>query len=92
MLNQSNMIEVKVQKRYKCDFCKYRSVKHVVAKHEKRCYRNPDRFCDFCENNGFTMECIADGFPDQKIDCHYCSKFDEKKLKEIEKREKDETK
>ena len=51
------MKEVRTQQRYKCDFCKYRSTKSVMEKHEKRCYRNPDRFCDYCENRGYTTEC-----------------------------------
>jgi len=84
------MKEVKTQQRYKCDFCKKRSTKSVMELHEKRCFRNPSRFCDFCENNGFTMETIAEDFPAQKVDCIYCSSFNKKQLEEIEAREKKE--
>lgn len=81
------MQEVKTQKRYKCDYCSRRSVKRAMLIHEKRCFRNPNRFCDYCENNGFTMETIVDGYPDQKTSCHYCEKFDKKMLEEIKERE-----
>lgn len=87
------MKPVKTQPRYKCDFCKYRSTKHVMEKHELRCYRNPDRFCDYCENVGYTIECHGDLIEkgdcglSERIDCPYCSKFDKKMLKEIEERE-----
>ena len=82
------MKEVKTQKRYKCDFCSKRSVKRAMEIHEKRCFRNPNRFCDFCENAGYTMITVLEGYPDKKQDCPYCSKFDKKMLKEIEEREK----
>lgn len=81
------MKEVKVQKRFKCDFCKFRSVKHIVAIHEKRCFRNPNRFCDYCENKGFTTEYYEDAYASVKTDCPYCSKFNKKQLEEIQARE-----
>lgn len=81
------MKEVKTQKRYKCDFCKKRSTKAVMDLHEKRCYRNPNRFCDFCENKGYTEEYYEDVGTTQKVDCPYCSKFNLNQLQEIEARE-----
>ena len=45
-----------------------------MEKHEKRCFRNPNRFCDACGNTGKVVE----------VDCTYCSKFDAKQLAEIE--------
>jgi len=78
------MKPVKTMQRYKCDFCSKRSVKSVIAIHEKRCFRNPNRYCDFCDNKRYTME---SGF---KIPCPYCVMFDPKRLKEIEEREKKE--
>ena len=85
------MIEVKTMKRYKCDFCKKRSTRSVMILHEKRCYRNPNRFCDNCDNSGFTFvePEYLDGFRTEKIKepCYYCSKFDANQLKEIEERE-----
>ena len=80
------MKPVKTMQRYQCDFCKKRSVKHIMEKHEKRCFRNPNRFCDFCGNKGHTVEEHDVGLI-EKVDCHYCSSFDKKMLKEIEERE-----
>lgn len=74
------MKEVKVLQRFQCDFCKKRSVKHVIALHEKRCYRNPNRFCDACDNTGK----VDSGHEGYLIDCDYCSKFNEKMSKEID--------
>lgn len=82
------MQKVKTQQRYKCDFCKKRSVKSVMALHERRCYRNPNRFCDYCENKGFIIETNFEGFSSEvKIDCVYCSKFNPEQLEEIKTRE-----
>lgn len=79
------MIEVKTQKRYKCDFCKRRSVKSVIARHETTCYRNPNRICYLCENSK-----VVDAGADYPIDvpCPECERFDKNKLTEIEAREK----
>lgn len=66
------MKEVKTQKRYKCDFCKKRSTKSVMTLHEKRCFRNPNRFCDFCENNGHTTE--EENGCRYEVPCPYCSR------------------
>lgn len=84
------MIPVKTLQRYKCDFCKKRSTKSVIEKHEKRCFRNPNRFCDNCKNEG-VVETFEDGGNDEfvrvEVPCRYCAKFDPKVLKEIEERE-----
>ena len=39
--------------RYKCDFCNKitRGVKYM-NNHEYRCYKNPNRTCDVCSNEG----------------------------------------
>lgn len=79
---------VKTQQKYKCDFCKYRSVKHRVAIHEKRCFRNPNRFCDFCDNTGKIDSEHIENYGTYKVDCPYCSKFNKKQLEEIIEREK----
>lgn len=86
------MKPVKVMPKFKCDFCNYRSTRAVMELHEKRCYRNPNRFCDACENKGYTEENrggeAEDGLENWvKISCDYCSKFDPKILKEIQERE-----
>jgi len=82
------MKPVKTIQRYKCDFCKKRTVKWVMEIHERRCFRNPNRYCDFCENKGFTMD-EENGYS-FKQPCPYCSKFDKKQLEEIIAREKGE--
>ena len=78
---------VRTLQKYKCDFCNYRSIKHVVATHEKRCFRNPDRYCDYCENKGYIMEHYEE-HGSQKLDCPYCASFNKDKLKAIEEYEK----
>lgn len=75
------MKEVRVMKKYKCDFCKRRSIKSAMEKHERRCFRNPNRFCDYCENKGFTHDWLAgDGINEpayyKDTPCLYCSKRD----------------
>lgn len=53
-----------------------------MIKHEKYCYRNPNRFCEYCKNKGFTEEWLAgDGVNEpayfsDPIPCPYCSKED----------------
>src|SRR3990167_10057923 len=86
------MKEVKVMPRFKCDFCNRRSTKASMTQHEKVCFRNPNRFCDYCKNKGFTHECLLDGGREdpsyyQDVACPYCSKFDPKIKEEIESRE-----
>jgi hypothetical protein len=83
------MKPVKTLPKFKCDFCKRRAVKWVMELHEKRCFRNPNRFCDYCENKGFTHEhIVGDGINEeayyQDIPCPYCSAKDEQKTKEID--------
>ncbi len=77
------MKPVKTQPRFKCDFCKKRSTKTAMERHERRCFRNPDRYCDFCENQGFTWETVLENYPDAKMDCPYCGRRDEAKTKAI---------
>jgi len=84
------MKAVRTIQRYKCDFCKKRSVKNIIELHEKRCFRNPARFCDYCENSGHVTTTEND--TDYEVDCHYCSQFSKKMLVEIENRELEETK
>lgn len=77
--------------KFKCDFCNYRATKSVMEVHEKRCYRNPERYCDNCDNKGFTREDRGADEPELSnwvdVPCYYCSKFDPKMLKEIQERE-----
>jgi hypothetical protein len=77
------MRPIKTRQRYKCDFCKKVGVKSSIEKHEKKCYRNPDRYCDECGNKGFTVE-----YPSgEATDCYACKKYDrEELLKDIERK------
>jgi len=86
------MKPIKTQQKFQCDFCKKRSVKSVIAKHEQRCFRNPNRFCDNCENKGYVIVRFVEDFNDvisgvRKLftePCKYCEKFNPTQLAEIE--------
>ena len=84
------MKPVRVMPKFKCDFCQKRSTRAVMELHEKRCFRNPNRFCDNCENRGYNDE-NRGGEEElsmwEQVPCEYCSKFDPKMLEEIKKRE-----
>jgi len=58
--------------------------------HEKRCFRNPNRFCDYCDNTGVVTDSIdyPGGTHYEESECPYCAKFDKKMKEEIEEREK----
>lgn len=47
-----------------------------MEKHERRCFRNPNRFCDYCENKGYTTE--QEDIYTFKQTCPYCAKRDAK--------------
>ena len=81
------MKPIRTQQRYRCDFCKKTGTKYYMTIHEKRCFRNPNRYCDYCDNKGYTEE-VHLGIGTEKLDCPYCSKFSEDFLKAIEKGEK----
>lgn len=90
------MKPVKVMPKFKCDFCKKRSIRSVMELHEKRCFRNPNRFCEFCDNKGVYTETYGDlvydgdgGLRDDNVKCPYCSRFNPEQLKQIEAREQD---
>ena len=80
--------------KYKCDFCKRRSTKSAMERHEKICFRNPNRYCDYCKNKGEYTECYGDVLYDgdcgiyQTFPCPYCSKRDTKVEKAIAEYEK----
>lgn len=81
------MKAVKTIQRYQCDFCKKRSVKHVIELHEKRCYMNPNRFCDKCNNTGKYMQEMDTPYgtiADIETACPYCTKFNKQQKLDIE--------
>ena len=62
------MIPVKVYPKFKCDFCKKKSTKFNMEKHEKICYYNPDRVCRDCSNEGIIHYPDSDyGEPSDKV-------------------------
>lgn len=71
---------VKSQPKYKCDFCNRRSTKSAMERHEKRCYLNPDRVCDACDNTGIAIvehaEAPEYGVTYVEVECTFCKKFD----------------
>lgn len=81
---------IKTQQRYRCDFCKRTGIRSNIERHEKICFRNPNRVCEYCDNEGYTMEEVLEEYPLVKTDCPYCASFDKNKLKEIEERERKE--
>ena len=70
------MRPVKTKPRFGCDFCKHTATAPTMAKHEKRCYRNPDRVCDWmgCDGNG-TIDTGCDGYTDgpKFAECPHCA-------------------
>ena len=40
--------------------------------HERRCWRNPHRFCDYCDNKGGEYDM------GMWVPCFYCEQHDEK--------------
>lgn len=50
-----------------------------MEKHERRCYRNPNRMCDFCSNTGvgFMQEDYGMGVVEVEVECSYCAKYND---------------
>lgn len=76
---------VKSLPKYKCDYCRKTLTKKAMELHEKRCFRNPDRYCDYCDNKGYTIECHGDLLVDgdcglsEEVPCPYCSQLNQLK-------------
>lgn len=69
------ILEPRLIQEYRCDFCntKFRS-KYYCELHEDKCYKNPNRNCPVCENNG--------SFDDGNLwgemrDCYACERAKE---------------
>lgn len=85
------MKPVKTLPKFKCDFCKRRSTKASMEKHEKICFRNPNRFCEYCQNKGYTVEIYGDlvedgdgGLRDENAPCPLCSRENKEKTEAID--------
>ncbi len=67
------MRQVRTVPRFGCDFCKKVSVSHIIAKHELRCFKNPNRLCDACQNTGTIPYNEVMRTPER--DCEYCERY-----------------
>lgn len=50
------MTPVKVTPRFRCAYCRRISTKGAMERHEKRCFFNPARYCELCENTGWALQ------------------------------------
>lgn len=39
-----------------------------MERHEKQCYYNPDRMCEWCGNVGYW----GNGYDEPEVECEYC--------------------
>jgi hypothetical protein len=60
---------IKTLPRYRCDHCRHTATREAMERHERICWKNPDRFCDLCQNKGSYGD--VDGLP--VIPCYWCS-------------------
>lgn len=67
---------IKSKPRYKCDFCQHTSTESAMKAHEKRCWKNPDRYCDLCKNKGSYEVDIGFPYNNPIEKCWYCEKYD----------------
>lgn len=70
------MKPIRTQPRFRCDFCKKAGGARAIKAHEKICFKNPKRWCDLCENQGYFTEGFEDPtIPSQRYDCNFCHKW-----------------
>lgn len=69
---------IKTRPRFRCDFCSHIAGLKYMTHHEKICWKNPDRFCDNCNNTG-EQWVVGDGInePAYFEPCFYCRQKDE---------------
>lgn len=78
------MRSVQSRPRYRCDYCRYVATESAVARHEKICWKNPDRICPACSNTGFYDGGGTPEYGYEQIPCHYCTKRWDAAAEEIE--------
>ena len=68
------MRPVRQRPKFRCDFCNKTGTRASMEAHEPICWKNPDRFCDLCQNTGE----VTEGAPGYRIlvPCLYCSQFE----------------
>lgn len=68
------MTPAKSMPRFQCEYCKHRTTRAPMVKHERNCYWNPNRVCDTCSNTGeIVTHTYPDGYQDTE-ECPYCAK------------------
>lgn len=66
---------VKQRPKYRCDFCRHTATKDAMERHERLCWKNPNRWCDTCGNTGrATVE--YDYGMKEAVECWFCKQFD----------------
>jgi hypothetical protein len=69
------MRPVKSKPKFRCDFCNHTSTKVAMERHERICWKNPNRYCDLCNNTG-EMD-VDDGMGYRYSEpCYWCKQFD----------------
>ena len=69
------MREVKQRPRFHCDFCSRVSTRDAMERHERICWKNPNRHCDICNGEGRYYEDYGEGLG-QWLDCYFCAQYD----------------
>jgi hypothetical protein len=67
------MKPVQSKPRFRCDFCRFQATEPTVIKHERICWRNPERHCPTCNNTG-VIAWVEDIYPYNEP-CPYCARF-----------------
>ena len=61
------MKSVKTYPKFQCDFCKKKTIKHAMIKHERICYLNPNRECR--QSVRFGYEFLPNGHDEDCLSC-----------------------
>ena len=76
---------IKTKPRYKCDYCRHTGMQRAIERHEKVCWRNPNRYCESCDNNHFIyIDHNGDGSLVEKQPCYYCNQYDATKVPPVD--------
>ena len=65
---------IKAKPRYHCDFCSHTATKAAMEAHERICWKNPNRYCESCENKGYYPADYYSGH-NQEEPCYYCNQL-----------------
>jgi hypothetical protein len=76
---------VKTKPGFRCDFCHFVATELTVKKHEPRCWNNPNRHCEYCNDKGYDVVVHGDLIEEgdcglsENVPCPYCSQLDQEK-------------